>query len=275
MEQTAQSSNWIDAWLETQQGWLGRWQTVAVEQRVDALRVVMDTLHAHLNPADISPEAMSVVQSFQSLLQSCMTGAGELAKMSATEGEASHRVWQQLLEIFPVGPARQHQAAWQAYLQAQAEYQLCMQVLMQSYGQVFADSLQAVPEQVAVRAAQGAPISSVRELYELWIHCGEQAFAKVARDAQFIAVQAASSNALTRLKLTQQALMAQWLQSHDLPTRSELNSVHLRLRELTARVAQLEQQRSVPAESKPSSDKGTRASGGRTSNGRPKSKGRP
>jgi hypothetical protein len=36
--------------------------------------------------------------------------------------------------------------------------------------------------------------------------------------------------------------MEGWLKAHDLPTRSELNSVHLRLRTMTARIAELEQQ---------------------------------
>lgn len=268
MEQTAHNANWIDAWLETQQGWLGRWQAVAVEQRVDAQRVAMETLREYLNPASISPEAMNVVQGFQSLLQSCMVGAGELVKISATEGEASQTVWRQLLEIFPVGPMREHQVLWQAYLKAQAEYQMRTQVLLQAYGQMFAQSLQAVPEQVEVRAAQGTPVTSVRELYELWVKCGERIFAKVARDAEYIAVQAASSNALSRLKLAQQALLEQWLKAQDLPTRSELNGVHLRLRALTARVAQLEQQLSLPAETRPPGDRPARTSS------RPRSKGR-
>ncbi len=240
-------TNWIDAWLATQQGWLGRWQSVAVEQRADAMRVGMDTLREHLNPANISPAAMNVVQSFQSLLQSCMTGAEPLMGMATAEGAATQNAWRQMLELFPVGPAREHQAAWQAYLKAQAEYQLRMQVLLQAYGQVFTQSLQAVPEQVAARATQGAPITNVRELYELWIDCGEQAFAALARDPAFIAAQAAGGNALSRLKLAQQVLMELWLKSHDLPTRSELNSVHLRLRELTARIAELERPLTSPA----------------------------
>jgi BMFP domain-containing protein YqiC len=40
--------------------------------------------------------------------------------------------------------------------------------------------------------------------------------------------------------------MEGWLKANDLPTRSELNSVHLRLRTLTARIAELEQQLAAP-----------------------------
>jgi class III poly(R)-hydroxyalkanoic acid synthase PhaE subunit len=259
VNQAANNSNWIDAWLETQRGWLGRWQSVAVEQRTDAMRVGMEMLREHLNPANISPEAMNVVQSFQGLLQSCMAGAAELAGVTTAEGDGAQDIWRQMLNAFPVGPAREHQVAWQAYLRAQADCHLRMQTLLQAYGQVFTQSLQAVQEQVEARAAQGAPIAGVRELYELWIKCGEQIFAVAARDPEFIAAQAAGGNALSRLKLAQQALMELWLKMHDLPTRSELNSVHLRLRELTARVADLERQLTSPAARKSSADKPVRA----------------
>jgi class III poly(R)-hydroxyalkanoic acid synthase PhaE subunit len=262
--QAQHNNNWIDAWLETQHGWLGRWQSIAVEQRVDGMRVAMETLRKYLNPAEISPEAMNVVQGFQTLLQSCMANAGELAGMFGAEGEASQNPLRQMLEVFPVGPAREQQAAWQGYLKAQAEYQRRLQTLLQAYGQVVTASLQAVPEQVEALAAQGKPITRVRELYELWIECGEQAFAIQARDPGFTATQAACANALSRVKLAQQSLMESWLKSNDLPTRSELNSVHLRLRALTARVAELEQQLATPVVQEVATAKPVRAPRKRT-----------
>ncbi|MGC3981671.1 MAG: poly(R)-hydroxyalkanoic acid synthase subunit PhaE [Steroidobacteraceae bacterium] len=240
VNQAADNTHWIDAWLETQRGWLGRWQSVSLEQRTDAMRVGMDTLRAQLDPAGISPEAVNVVQSFQALLQSCMAGMGEMARLQS-EGQAG-TPWQQMLQAFPLGPAREQQAAWQEYAQALADYQVRLQLVLYAFGKVFTQSLEAVPALAAQRAEQGRPVQGFRELYELWIECGEQAFAAMAHDQEFIAAQAASGNALSRLKRAQQALIEYWLKSHDLPTRSELNSVHLRLRALTARVAELEQQ---------------------------------
>jgi class III poly(R)-hydroxyalkanoic acid synthase PhaE subunit len=170
----------------------------------------------------------------------------------------------QLLDVFPVGPAREQQAAWQSYLKAQAEYQLQLQTLLQAYGQIVATSLQWVQAQVEALAAQGKPITRVRELYDLWIECGEQAFAIQARDPGFTAAQAACANALSRVRLAQQTLMEGWLKSNDLPTRSELNSVHLRLRALTARVAELEQQLAAPVAQEAATAKPVRATRKRT-----------
>ncbi|MGE0115510.1 MAG: poly(R)-hydroxyalkanoic acid synthase subunit PhaE [Steroidobacteraceae bacterium] len=250
MNQAANHSNWIDAWLETQRGWVGRWQSLAGEQRVDAMRESMNILREQLNPAAMSPEALNVVQSFQALLQSCMANAGEMVLMLNAEGEQPLNPWQQMLQVFPLGPAREQLTAWQEYTRAQAEYQLRLQVVLQAYGKVFAQALEAVPNLAEQRAAQGKPINGFRELYELWIECGEQSFAGLAHDENFISAQAACGNALSRLKRCQNVLIEYWLKSHDLPTRSEMNSVHLRLRGLTARVAELEQQ--LQQQNKPS-----------------------
>jgi class III poly(R)-hydroxyalkanoic acid synthase PhaE subunit len=233
------NNNWIDAWLETQAGWLDRWQSVAVEQRAEAMRRSMDAMREQCSAAGLSSAALSGVMNFQSLLQSCMPDAA---------AEQHPAFWQQLLQAFPLGPMREQQAAWQEYMQAHSTYQSCMQVVLQAFGKVLAQSLAALPAMIQARAAQRTPVNTLRELYDLWIDCGEQAFAALATDNGFVTAQAASGNSLSRLKNAQNVLIEHWLKSHDLPTRSELNSVHLRLRSLTARITQLENQL---AESKP------------------------
>jgi class III poly(R)-hydroxyalkanoic acid synthase PhaE subunit len=248
VNQSANTSHWIDAWLETQRGWLGRWQATAVEQRADAMRTGMDTLREHLSPASVSPEALNVIQGFQTLLQSCMAASGELARAATDEGSSPNTLWQQLLQAFPLGPAREQQLAWQEFLNAQTEYQLRLQVVLHAYGKVFTQALEAVPAQVEQRRVQGQSVTGFRELYELWIKCGEQAFAVLARDPEFITAQAASANALSRVKRAQNVLIEFWLKSHDLPTRSELNSVHQRLRDMSKRIAELEQQVTAAAQ---------------------------
>lgn len=250
MTQTAtDNATWIDAWLETQRGWLGRWQTLTMEQRVDATRVAMETMRQQFNPATLSSEALNVVQSFQSLLQSCMVQAASMNQelnLALTEGEAGNQaartLWQQLIAAFPLGYAREQQVAWQEYLKAQGDYQARLQAVLQAFATVFKHSLEAVPAQVEARAQSGKTVQGFRELYELWIECGEQAFAELAHDAAFISAQAACGNALSRLKRAQQALLDYWLKSYDLPTRAELNTVHQRMRDMNARVAELEQQ---------------------------------
>lgn len=239
---TGTHTDWINAWLETQRDWLGRWQSVSMEQRTDAMRVGMETLREHLDPQAISPEAINLAHSFQQLMLASMHASGEWARMQS-EGQQGDQ--QNANGVFDgwtmpaLGLAREQQLAWQSLMRAQLDYQIRLQALMGTYAKVFAESLDAVPKQVAQRAEQGRPLQTLRELYELWIDCGEAAFARIAHDEAFIATQAACGNALSELKRAQGVLIEQWLKAHDLPTRSELNGVHQRLRDLQARVAEL------------------------------------
>jgi class III poly(R)-hydroxyalkanoic acid synthase PhaE subunit len=231
---------WLDAWLDSQHDWLQRWQAVP---RDAGMGIDTEILRKYFSADGFTADATQAVQSFQALLQSGMT---------QFFGAASPAIFQQLAQAFAVGPAREHQQAWREFTQAMADYQARQQAVLQAYGQVFAQSLAAVRLKAEQQNANGKPVEGWREIYELWIECGEQAFAQTAHEESFIAAQAASANALSRWQLARNTLLEKWLKAHDLPTRSELNSVHLRLRELCARVIELEQRlnakaRTVPA----------------------------
>ena len=79
----------------------------------------------------------------------------------------------------------------------------------------------------------------MRELYDVWIECGEQCFAAIAKEEQFVVAQAAQTNALSHLRLAERTLLDRWLRQHDLPTRSELNSLHQKVRGMSDRIAEL------------------------------------
>jgi class III poly(R)-hydroxyalkanoic acid synthase PhaE subunit len=243
----AACSAWIDAWLESQRLWLARWQAAAAHS-MDAA-VDMEVLRRHFSAETMPAAAVNIVSSFQTLLQQ------SIAQFAATGADPAPDVnlqtqWQQVLQAFALGPGREQHTAWQEYLQALSNYQARQQAVLQAYGEVFMQSLQAVRTHTEKPGAHAAGISSFRELYELWIEYGEQAFARLAEDESFIAVQAASVNAMSHFNLKRNALLEYWLKMYDLPTRSELNSVHLRLRELSTRVAELEQQVATPVAAK-------------------------
>ena len=231
--------NWIDAWLETQQGWLGRWQATAMEQRVDAMRVGMETWRQQCNPANPSAEMLNVVQSFQGLLQACTAQAVQSQPM---DGTSSANPFAQLMQAFPLGFTRERQLEWQPYLKALGEYQQVASKLIQQFVGVFTQSLQQVPEEVERRKQAGQPVNTMRDLYDVWIECGEQCFTAISRDEQFVTTQAAHTNALSHLRLAERALLERWLQQYDLPTRSELNSLHQKVRGMSERIVELETQ---------------------------------
>jgi class III poly(R)-hydroxyalkanoic acid synthase PhaE subunit len=81
-----------------------------------------------------------------------------------------------------------------------------------------------------------------RELYDLWVECGEQVYAQVAHSAAYCQLQAQLGNATMQLRARQQKLIEHALKQFDLPTRSELNSVHRLLREQARQLRELQAQ---------------------------------
>jgi len=236
---TTSKPHWIDAWLETQQGWLGRWQATAVEQRVDATRAGMETWRKQFDPANPSSEMLNVVQSFQSLLQAC---AVQSTQAQQSTSESTSTPFAQIMQALSLGHGHERQLEWQRYLNALGEYQQSAAALIQHFVNVFTQSLQQVPAEVEQRQQANQPVQSIRELYDLWIECGERCFADVAKSEDFVSAQAAHTNALSRLRLAERVLLERWMQQYDLPTRSEVNSLHQKMRDMTYRITELEQQ---------------------------------
>jgi hypothetical protein len=80
--------------------------------------------------------------------------------------------------------------------------------------------------------AKKSESQNANELYSLWIECGEQAFAKVSQDSNYIKSQTELLNSLTgmdslRKKMAQSALQQSGLASHN-----EMEGVHRNLHEL-------------------------------------------
>ena len=156
-------------------------------------------------------------------------------------GIATAKTFTDLLSAAPpLGLAREQTEAWRELAAAQAECQELEQELRVVLARVQADALALLERRVAERREAGQPIASFRELYDLWVECGEQVYAQVAHSEPYCKLQAEMDNAAMRLRARLQSVVESGLRRLDLPTRSELNTVHRQMRELKERVAELE-----------------------------------
>lgn len=153
-------------------------------------------------------------------------------------------------ETVPLGWAREREQEWRDLTAAQAEYQNLYTQVLSMLAAVQAQALDRVEHIVRERARENRPFAHVRELYDLWIECGEQAYATMARAEEYCRLQAALGNAGIQLRAQQQKLIERVLKQFDLPTRAELNSVHRELRALRERLEPVEQPRTRPAKSR-------------------------
>lgn len=228
-EKSAASDQYRDLgmrWLEAGQSYLQGWQQFAQRSAGGAA--------AGETPLKFGEEMLNAWQG---------TWAG-----AASAGEGATRQFADLISRLPaLGLAREQTEAWRELLTAQTEYQHLEQELRTVWAKVQTDSLAllevAIRERRAQQGAGGMPgIEDYRELFNMWVECGEKVFAQVAHSESYCKLQAQLGNAAIRLKLRQQAVMERALKHFDLPTRSELNTVHKQMRELRERVATLEAQ---------------------------------
>ncbi|HMK86551.1 MAG TPA: poly(R)-hydroxyalkanoic acid synthase subunit PhaE [Steroidobacteraceae bacterium] len=178
------------------------------------------------------------------------------------------------LEAPALGLTREHQEraqrtaeAWQRLVEAQRRLQ-----------RLWSDTLREAAAAFVSRLTPQAPSSSaesLNRLYDAWIDCAEEAYARMAHSEPFSDALAECVNASSDWRRETSATIEQWAKLLDLPTRSEINTLALRLRaaegELASMRAQLEaaaphsrehgaaRADGQPAESRPRADRRSRA----------------
>jgi class III poly(R)-hydroxyalkanoic acid synthase PhaE subunit len=169
---------------------------------------------------------------------------GGWAGATSSGRDAGQRFLEALGRLPALGIAREHAEAWRELAIAQRECQELEQALRLELTRLQNDVLSLLEQRIGERAQTDKPIGGWRELYDLWVECGEQTYAQLAHSEAYSKLQAELGNAAVRLRARQQKILEHALRQFDLPTRSELNSVHRQLRELRERVAMLEAERS-------------------------------
>jgi class III poly(R)-hydroxyalkanoic acid synthase PhaE subunit len=142
---------------------------------------------------------------------------------------AQEGAWDALLKLPSLGLAGSFFEPWKQLQAADAELRTIEERLRETLIDLHLQTLDELERRLASRKA---PWPAERELFDLWVECGEVVFAKMAHSTEFAQLQGAMSNATVHRLRAQQAVLEQLSRMFDLPTRSELNSVHRQLRTL-------------------------------------------
>jgi class III poly(R)-hydroxyalkanoic acid synthase PhaE subunit len=145
----------------------------------------------------------------------------------------------------PIGLAREQTEAWRELAAAHARCQQVENELRAVLLKVQLDALDLLSERVRGRDASER-IETFRALYDLWVECGEQVYSKLAHSEAYAKLQAELGNASMRVRARMQTVIEHGLKQFDLPTRSELNSLHRQVRELRTQLEQAAQPRQSP-----------------------------
>jgi polyhydroxyalkanoate synthase subunit PhaE len=130
-----------------------------------------------------------------------------------------------------LGATREHQQRWRRMTEASrriADAQHRLQRLwsdaLREAAAAFAARLVPPPQPTAVSA------EALRKLYDTWIDCAEDAYARMAHSEPFCNALAEYVNASSQWRRELQASIEHWAKLLDLPTRSEINTLTQRLR---------------------------------------------
>lgn len=259
----SKSSEWTAAWIEQQRELL----------RKQAAPAAPDLKQAQ---AGLTQEVRELGEKWRALGQSWLSGLAQHSQQTAQQPGAApggdegagepFRIGEELLNIWrsawttaddlkqgatsgiadllarlpPIGLAREHIGAWRELAAAQVECQRLEKELRTVLMGVQGDALNLLEQRVRERDSKGEPLAGYRDLYDLWVDCAEQVYATVAHSETYCKLQAQLGNASMRLRSHQQKVIEHGLKQFDLPTRSELNTVHRQLREQKQRIANLE-----------------------------------
>jgi len=127
------------------------------------------------------------------------------------------------------------------------EAALRMQEAQGEIGRLWLDALRDAAGSFAQRCADPAHAATApAEIYDAWIDCAEDAYARMAHGEAFCTAHAKLIDEQCRLRKHMKTIVELWSKELDLPTRSELNSLHRTVKALRSELA-----RAPPAPVKP------------------------
>jgi class III poly(R)-hydroxyalkanoic acid synthase PhaE subunit len=140
------------------------------------------------------------------------------------------------------GLTRERQEALQRLGTAAARYQQALLRFSERLGKVAGEAVDRLARRIATRQKEAEPLGSLRAVHDLWVECGEEAYAAAAHGPEFARAQAELTDALVTLRGEQQKMVEDWARSLDLPTRSEVNTLIKRVNTLRRRLREVEEE---------------------------------
>ncbi|MGD2073463.1 MAG: class III poly(R)-hydroxyalkanoic acid synthase subunit PhaE [Gammaproteobacteria bacterium] len=150
------------------------------------------------------------------------------------------RTVRHFMSVPPVGYTREWQEQLQDWTRLHMEYLHSVQDFGGLLAKVVQRALELFGERVTARIRAGEPFDGLRAVYDLWIDCGEDAYAELVETTEFPHLQAEMVNALMRMKSHEQLMVQEFMTALNMPTRAELDTTHKRVYELQRQVRQLQ-----------------------------------
>ncbi|MGH8760645.1 MAG: class III poly(R)-hydroxyalkanoic acid synthase subunit PhaE [Burkholderiales bacterium] len=148
-----------------------------------------------------------------------------------------HERMDQVLSVPAVGYLREWQEQTQGGVRLTMDYQQALQEYLQAHGRLGVDALERLAAKIIEHAEQGKEINTLREVYDLWVDCGEEAYSAFVFTEEYADIYARLVNALMALKHHHQTAVDEVAGSLNLPTHQGITTVQRRQQELRREIA--------------------------------------
>jgi class III poly(R)-hydroxyalkanoic acid synthase PhaE subunit len=129
-----------------------------------------------------------------------------------------------------LGLTREHQLRWQKTLAAWSRMSAAQGRLQRLWSDVLQEAATAFAGPLAAASRSAPSDEALHALYDNWIDCAEQAYARAAHSDEFSEAMAELVNASSEWRRNLKDGIEQYAKLFDLPTRAEMNSVLQRLK---------------------------------------------
>jgi Poly(R)-hydroxyalkanoic acid synthase subunit (PHA_synth_III_E) len=128
------------------------------------------------------------------------------------------------------GPTREHQQRWQRTAEAGRRIDDAQRRLQRLWSDALREAATTFAARLGPPQAAAQSAEAMRKLYDMWIECAEEAYARAAHGDAFCNALSEFVNAGSQWRRELQASIEHSAKLLDLPTRSEINTLMHRLR---------------------------------------------
>lgn len=215
------------------------WQEV-LKQRFDAMKASM-SMHQSSEWAESVKRMGAFFELPLDMWRRMCSGASmlpgdclEAFRSQVIEGihEKFHGDMDRFLSVPGVGYTRESQAQVQQLAKLTLDYQKAAQEYLNAHTKLGADALDRLYRKIIAVTQKGEPITTLRQLYDLWVDASEEVYGSFAMSPEFQGVYARMVNALMRVKMQTRSMVDELLGAFNMPTRREMNTILKRQQEL-------------------------------------------
>lgn len=159
---------------------------------------------------------------------------GDFLQVLKPEGLADdlHDQIGRFLSVPGVGYTREWQEQAQRGARLLLDYERALQEYTQLHSKTGIDTLERMSKKVIERAEKGQEIKSLREIYDLWVDCCEEAYNDIVFTEQYQDAYGHLINALMALKHHGQSMIDQFMGALNMPTHKGVTTLQCRQQEL-------------------------------------------